>query len=305
MVYGNVEASEFEGAVGASLDAGVDFFDTADVYDGGRSEELLGKSLRALKREAAIATKFGIRGRNPDGTLVIDGSPEYVATAFEASRKRLGVDSIDLYYLHRFDPKIPIETTVGAMARLIEQGKVRRLGLSEVGAQTLRRAHAVHPIAALQSEYSLWTRDVEAAVLPACHELGVALVAYSPLGRGFLAGSIASAAELAERDLRRVLGGRFTEDALAHNRGWLERLEAFASARSVTTAQVALAWLLHRDDSVIPIPGTRRAARAKENAAAAELAFSPADLAEIERIVSEGGVRGHRYPAAMQEQLGR
>jgi aryl-alcohol dehydrogenase-like predicted oxidoreductase len=305
MVYGNVEASEFEGAVGASLDAGVDFFDTADVYDGGRSEELLGRSLRALKREAAIATKFGIRGRNPDGTLVIDGSPEYVATAFEASRKRLGVDSIDLYYLHRFDPKIPIETTVGAMARLIEQGKVRRLGLSEVGAQTLRRAHAVHPIAALQSEYSLWTRDVEAAVLPACHELGVALVAYSPLGRGFLAGSIASAAELAERDLRRVLGGRFTEDALAHNRGWLERLEAFASARSVTTAQVALAWLLHRDDSVIPIPGTRRAARAKENAAAAELAFSPADLAEIERIVSEGGVRGHRYPAAMQEQLGR
>jgi aryl-alcohol dehydrogenase-like predicted oxidoreductase len=305
MVYGNVEASEFEGAVGASLDAGVDFFDTADVYDGGRSEELLGKSLRALKREAAIATKFGIRGRNPDGTLVIDGSPEYVATAFEASRKRLGVDSIDLYYLHRFDPKIPIETTVGAMARLIEQGKVRRLGLSEVGAQTLRRAHAVHPIAALQSEYSLWTRGVEAAVLPACHELGVALVAYSPLGRGFLAGSIASAAELAERDLRRVLGGRFTEDALAHNRGWLERLEAFASARSVTTAQVALAWLLHRDDSVIPIPGTRRAARAKENAAAAELAFSPADLAEIERIVSEGGVRGHRYPAAMQEQLGR
>jgi aryl-alcohol dehydrogenase-like predicted oxidoreductase len=305
MVYGSVEASDFEGAVGASLDAGVDFFDTADVYDGGRSEELLGKSLRACKREAAIATKFGIRGRNPDGTLVIDGSPEYVATAFEASRKRLGVDSIDLYYLHRFDPKIPIEITVGAMARLVEQGKVRRLGLSEVGAQTLRRAHAVHPIAALQSEYSLWTRGVEAAVLPACHELGVALVAYSPLGRGFLAGSVASGAELPERDLRRVLGGRFTEDAVAHNRGWFERLEAFASARSVTTAQVALAWLLHRDDSVIPIPGTRRAARAKENAAAAELVFSPADVAEIEGIVSEGGVRGDRYPAAMQEQLGR
>jgi aryl-alcohol dehydrogenase-like predicted oxidoreductase len=305
MVYGNVEANEVEGAVGAALDAGVDFFDTADVYDGGRSEELLGKSLRALKREAVIATKFGIRGRNPDGTLIIDGSAEYVATAFEASRKRLDVDSIDLYYLHRFDPKTPIETTVGAMARLVEQGKVRRLGLSEVGVETLRRAHEVHPIAALQSEYSLWTRGVEAAVLPACHELGVTLVAYSPLGRGFLAGSVSSTAELAERDLRRVLGGRFTEDALAHNRGWLERLEAFASARGATTAQVALAWLLQRDDSVIPIPGTRRAARAKENAAAADLVFSAADAAEIERIVSEGGVRGDRYPKAMQGQLGR
>jgi aryl-alcohol dehydrogenase-like predicted oxidoreductase len=305
MFYGDLEQSEVERAIAAALDSGIDFFDTADVYDAGRSEELLGKTLRSLGRQAVVATKFGIRGRNRDGTLVIDATPEYLNVAFEASCRRLGVDSVDLYYLHRFDPKVPIEETVGAMARLVELGKVRRLGLSEVGIETLRRACKVHPIAALQSEYSLWTRDVELAVLPACRELGVTLVAYSPLGRGFLAGDASSFGELGERDLRRSLGERFTNEALSHNRGWLARLQAFARARGVTTAQLALAWLLQREQLVIPIPGTRHAARARENAGAASLSLAPSEVAEIERIVREGEVRGTRYPEAMLGQLGR
>jgi aryl-alcohol dehydrogenase-like predicted oxidoreductase len=303
MFYGDIDASSIERTIAAALDGGIDFFDTADVYDAGRSEELLGSALRTSKRPATVATKFGIRGRRPDGTLVVDGTPGYVVEAFEASRKRLGVDAIDLYYLHRFGPLVPIEDTVGAMARLVAEGKVRQLGLSEVSAATLRRACAVHPIAALQSEYSLWTRGVEASVLPACRELGVALVAYSPLGRGFLAGCVTSSAELGDRDLRRTLGERFTEDALAHNRGWLGRLEEFASARGITTGQLALAWLLHRDDAVIPIPGTRREERAKENAGAAAVALASSDMAAIEHIVSD--VRGSRYPQAMLEELGR
>jgi len=305
MVYGTVDAAQVERAVAAALDAGVDFFDTADMYDAGQSEVLLGRALRACKRPALVATKFGIRGRNSDGTLIIDGSPAYVSAAFEASSARLGMDGVDLYYLHRFDPKVPIEDTVGAMARLVEAGKVRRIGLSEVGVETLRRAHATFPIAALQSEYSLWTRGVEASVLPTCRELGIALVAYSPLGRGFLAGAIASPADLGEHDLRKVLAGRFVGEALAHNRHWLERLAAFASARGATTAQLTLAWLLHRDGSVIPIPGTRRAERARENAAASNLVLDGSDVAEIERIVTQGGVRGERYPRAMQGQLGQ
>jgi aryl-alcohol dehydrogenase-like predicted oxidoreductase len=305
MTYGAAEAEQVNATVTAALDAGIDFFDTADVYDAGRSEELYGRALRVSGRKVAIATKFGIRGRRSDGTLLIDGSPAYVSEAVEASRKRLGVDTIDLYYLHRFDPRVPIEETVGAMARLVDRGLVRQLGLSEVGIETLRRAHAVHPIAALQSEYSLWTRGVEAGVLSACKELGVALVAYSPLGRGFLAGGIASATDLAENDLRRRLGERFTDEALVHNRTWLARLAEFAAARGATTAQLALAWLLHRDQSVLPIPGTRHPERARENAASAGLELTPNDLAEIEGIVGDGGILGNRYPEAMLGQLGR
>jgi aryl-alcohol dehydrogenase-like predicted oxidoreductase len=305
MVYGSAGAEEVDAAVAAALDAGIDFFDTADVYDAGRSEELFGRALRASGRKVVIATKFGIRGRRSDGTLLIDGSPAYVTDAVEASRKRLGVETIDLYYLHRFDPQVPIEETVGAMARLVERGVVRLLGLSEVGVETLRRAHAVHPIAALQSEYSLWTRGVEAGILPACHELGVALVAYSPLGRGFLAGGVASSTDLGQNDLRRRLGERFTDEALAHNRTWLARLAAFAAARGATTAQLSLAWLLHRDQTVIPIPGTRRAERARENAGAAALELTPNDLTEIEGIVGDGGIVGNRYPEAMLGQLER
>jgi aryl-alcohol dehydrogenase-like predicted oxidoreductase len=305
MVYGSAGAEEVDATVAAALDAGIDFFDTADVYDAGRSEELFGRALRMSGRKVVIATKFGIRGRRSDGTLLIDGSPAYVTDAVEASRKRLGVETIDLYYLHRFDPQVPIEETVGAMARLVERGVVRLLGLSEVGVETLRRAHAVHPIAALQSEYSLWTRGVEAGILPACHELGVALVAYSPLGRGFLAGAVASSTDLGENDLRRRLGERFTDEALAHNRTWLSRLAAFAASRGATTAQLSLAWLLHRDQTVIPIPGTRRAERARENAGAAALELTPDDLTEIEGIVGDGGILGNRYPEAMLGQLGR
>jgi aryl-alcohol dehydrogenase-like predicted oxidoreductase len=191
------------------------------------------------------------------------------------------------------------------MTRLVEAGKVRRLGLSEVGVETLRRACKVHPIAALQSEYSLWTRGVEQAVLPACRELGVSLVAYSPLGRGFLAGRASTSTELGERDLRRTLGERFSDEALAHNAVWLAQLKAFAGARGATTAQLALAWLLHREELVIPIPGTRHEARARENAAAAALSLDPSEVSAFESIVSEGGVRGERYPRAMLGQLGR
>jgi aryl-alcohol dehydrogenase-like predicted oxidoreductase len=271
---------------------------------GGRSEQLLGQTLRSLRSEALVATKFGIRGRNGDGTLVIDNTPQYLTAAFEASCRRLGVDTLDLYYLHRFDPQIPIEETVGAMARLVELGKVRHLGLSEVAVETLRRACKVHPIAALQSEYSLWTRDVEPAVLPACRELGVSLIAYSPLGRGFLAGRASSSSALGERDLRRTLGERFTDEALVHNQRWLGQLEAFARAHGATTAQLSLAWLLHREKFVIPIPGTRHEGRARENADAVALSLNPSEVAELERIVREGGVRGARYPEAMLGQLG-
>jgi aryl-alcohol dehydrogenase-like predicted oxidoreductase len=305
MVYGSAGPEQVGATVSAALDAGIDFFDTADVYDAGRSEELFGQALRGSGRKVVIATKFGIRGRRSDGTLLIDGSPAYVTAAVEASRQRLGVETIDLYYLHRFDPRVPIEETVGAMARLVERGLVRLLGLSEVGVETLRRAHAVHPIAALQSEYSLWTRGIEAGVLPACQELGITLVAYSPLGRGFLAGGVASSTDLGENDVRRRLGERFTDEALAHNHTWLARLAAFAAARGATTAQLSLAWLLHRDQTVIPIPGTRRPERARENAGAGALGLTPGDLAEIEAIVRDGGILGNRYPEAMLGQLER
>ncbi len=304
MFYGAVDPEAVRATIAGARDLGVTHFDTADVYERGRSEQLVGRALQG-SAEVVIATKFGIRGRRQDGTVVIDARPAYVREACEASLERLGVDTIDLYYLHRYDPTIPIEDTVGAMAELVREGKVRRLGLSEVGAATLRRACAEHPIAALQCEYSLWTRDVEAELLPACRELGVALVAYSPLGRGFLAGAVDGRTPLEAGDLRTTVGDRFGPDALVHNQVWLDELHALASAKGVTLAQLALAWLLARDEGIFPIPGSRRLGHVRANVEAASVSLSPAEVERIASIVSQDRVLGERYPEVMLQQLRR
>lgn len=305
MAYGDVDADAMLEVTRAALEAGVTHFDTADAYDRGESERRLGVALAGRRAEANIATKFGIRGRRDDGTLILDNTAAYVREACDLSLRRLGVETIDLYYLHRFDPSIPIEETVGAMARLVEAGKVRQLGLSEVSAETLRRAHAVHPIAALQSEYSLWTRGVEEEVLPTCDALGVTLVAYSPLGRGYLAGAVRSADALPRTDLRRTVGPRFTQAALDDNARWLAELEREAVAREVTVAQLALAWLLATHPRVVPIPGTRNPARVRENAAADAVRLESDVVARLAKVVESIGVTGHRYPQAMLAQVGR
>jgi aryl-alcohol dehydrogenase-like predicted oxidoreductase len=277
------------------LDLGVNFIDSADMYGCGANERLLAEVLKTRRDEVVLATKFG-NVRAPDGRVVgICGRPEYVYVACEASLARLGVDCIDLYYQHRVDPGVPIEETVGAMQRLVEAGKVRHLGLSEASAETLRRASKVAPIAVLQTEYSLWSRDVEAEVLPACRELGIGFVPYSPLGRGFLTGAIASAEQL-DADDRRRAHPRFQAKHAAANQALVERLRGWAVEIDCTPAQLALAWLLHQGRDIVPIPGTRSIARLEENLAAAHLAL-PAELAarmraELDAIAISGG----RYP---------
>lgn len=305
MFYGTVDEAQVVETLHGALDLGVTHFDTANIYEGGQSEVLVGRALRARRDEATIATKFGIVGRNADGTLVLDTRPAAVRKACEDSLSRLGIDTIDLYYLHRFDPAVPIEQTVEAMAQLVHEGKVRFLGLSEASAQTLRRAHAVHPIAAMQCEYSLWTRSVEDSILPTCRELGVALVAYSPLGRGFLAGAVRDLEALPARDLRRTVGERFVTASIQANMSWLAELEDLARQRSVTVAQLALAWLLAQGDDIFPIPGSRRLAHLQANAAAGSLTLTAAERERIEAIVTPERIVGDRYPAAMLAQLGR
>ena len=280
-----------------AIDIGVNFLDTADMYGMGSNERLLAQVLKTRRSEVVLATKFG-HVRGPDGAVLrIDGSPEYVKSACEASLQRLGVDHIDLYYQHRVDRKVPIEETVGAMAELVKAGKVRHLGLSEAAAATVRRAAKVHPIAALQSEYSLWSRDVEQEVLPVCEELGIGLVAYSPLGRGFLTGDIKSVNELDPGDYRRQ-NPRFQADNLPANLALVEALKEIAKARGCTAAQLALAWLLHRSPHVVPIPGTRSIARLEENAAAAAIALTAVEERKIADVLSERTVAGTRYPSA-------
>ena len=280
-----------------AIDIGVNFLDTADMYGMGSNERLLAQVLKTRRSEVVLATKFG-HVRGPDGAVLrIDGSPEYVKSACEASLQRLGVDHIDLYYQHRVDRKVPIEETVGAMAELVKAGKVRHLGLSEASASTVRRAAKVHPIAALQSEYSLWSRDVEQEVLPVCEELGIGLVAYSPLGRGFLTGDIRSVNELDPGDYRRQ-NPRFQADNLPANLALVEALKEIAKARGCTAAQLALAWLLHRSPHVVPIPGTRSIARLEENAAAAAIALTAVEERKIADVLSERTVAGTRYPSA-------
>ena len=280
-----------------AIDIGVNFLDTADMYGMGSNERLLAQVLKTRRSEVVLATKFG-HVRGPDGAVLrIDGSPEYVKSACDASLQRLGVDHIDLYYQHRVDRKVPIEETVGAMAELVKAGKVRHLGLSEASASTVRRAAKVHPIAALQSEYSLWSRDVEQEVLPVCEELGIGLVAYSPLGRGFLTGDIKSVNELDPGDYRRQ-NPRFQADNLPANLALVEALKEIAKARGCTAAQLALAWLLHRSPHVVPIPGTRSIARLEENAAAAAIALTDVEERKIADVLSERTVAGTRYPSA-------
>ncbi|MGF3022090.1 aldo/keto reductase [Methylobacterium aquaticum] len=291
--YGPTDEATAPAALEAALSLGYDFLDTADMYGLGRNEELIGRVLKGRRDRVVLATKFGIVRREGSSERRIDNSPAYLTAACDASLRRLGVETIDLYYCHRRDPAVPVPEMVGAMARLVEAGKVRALGLSEVSPETLRAADAVHPIAAVQTEYSLWSRDPERGLLDACRDLGIALVAYSPLGRGFLTGAIDVEA-LAPDDFRRG-NPRFQGEALAQNRRLADALGAFAGERGATAGQVALAWLMARDPQVIPIPGTRRPERLAENAAAADLALTPADIAALDGLFAPGAAAGARY----------
>ena len=293
-VYGQPDEAESLATIHRAIELGITFLDTSDMYGAGHNEELLGRALAGRRAQVVLATKFG-NLRLPDGTMGVSGRPEYVSQACEASLKRLRVEEVDLYYVHRVDPSVPIEDTVGAMARLVEQGKVRHLGLSEAGPQTIRRAHAVHRIAALQSEYSLWTRDMEAEILPLCRRLGIGFVAYSPLGRGFLSGRIRELASLPPNDRRRQFP-RFQAENLPRNLALLEAVDRIAAAKDCTPAQVALAWLLHRGQDLIPIPGTKRRAFLEENAGAAAIALSPGDLEALDHAFPPGAAVGDRYP---------
>jgi aryl-alcohol dehydrogenase-like predicted oxidoreductase len=278
-----------------ALDLGVTMLDTADIY--GDSERQVGKAIDGRRDDIVLATKFGFALDRIGDYDRIDARPEYVRTACEASLKRLNVDRIDLYYLHRLDARVPIEDTVGAMAGLVEQGKVAHLGLSEVSPATVRRAHAVHPIAAVETEYSLFSRDPEAAILPTLHELGIALVAYSPLGRGFLSGRFRNIEDLAPNDWRRK-NPRFSGDNFTRNVGLADRLHQFALRKECTGAQLALAWLLSRE-GVIPIPGTSSIERLQENVDAAKVRLTREDLDEIERLIPSGAAAGERYNETM------
>ena len=303
--YGATNEAEAVATIHRALDLGCTFLDTADMYGPHTNEQLVGRAIKGRRDEVVLATKFGIV-RDPTHPMIrgINGKPDYVRQACEGSLERLGVDVIDLYYQHRVDPETPIEETVGAMAELVKAGKVRYLGLSEAGAQTLRRACAVHPIAALQSEYSLWSRDPEDEILATCRELGIGLVAYSPLGRGFLTGQITRFEDLADNDYRRF-SPRFQGDNFAKNLALVERIRAMAAAKRCSASQLALAWVLAQGDGVVAIPGTKRRTYLEENLGALGATLSAADLAEIERIAPRGAAAGMRYPEAMMSFVNR
>ncbi len=293
--YGPRDDRESIATIQRALELGVTLLDTADMYGPFTNERLVGEAIRDRRERVVLATKFG-NERRPDGSWVgVNGRPDYVRRACDASLGRLGVDHIDLYYQHRVDLAVPIEETVGAMADLVAAGKVRHLGLSEAAAATVRRAHAVHPIAALQVEYSLFTRDPEPELLPTLRALGIGLVAYSPLGRGLLGGRIRSAADLPEGDARRDRYPRFEGDNLARNLGLAERVASVAAAHGATVGQVAIAWLLHQGRDIVPIPGTKRRPYLEENVAAAELPLSAGDLAALAEALPPGAVAGDRY----------
>jgi aryl-alcohol dehydrogenase-like predicted oxidoreductase len=301
--YGTGDEQSGLATIHRALELGITFLDTAEVYGPYTNEELVGRAIAGRRDEFEIATKFGfvIDPERPADRSV-DGRPENVRRACDGSLKRLGVDHIDLYYQHRVDPNVAIEETVGAMAELVEQGKVRYLGLSEPSPQTIRRAHATHPITAVQSEYSLWTRDPEGGVLGTLRELGIGLVAYSPLGRGFLTGQIRSMADLPEDDWRRS-NPRFQEQALKENLRLADRVTELAEERGITPAQLALAWVTAKGEDIIPIPGTKSPRRLEENAAAAAIELSADDVAELDNAISPDAVRGNRYPGEMMALL--
>ncbi len=301
--YGPADDATSIDVIQRAIDSGVSFLDTADMYGQGRNEELVGRAIEGRRASVVLATKFGIR-RGEDGSRSVDGTPAYVKRACEASLRRLRVEQIDLYYQHRVDPNVPIEETVGALSELVREGKVRSIGLSEAAPQTLRRAHAVHPIAALQTELSLWSREPEHELLGACAELGTTFVAYSPLGRGFLTGKIRSLADLPEGDYRRTTP-RFVGDNFDKNLALVRQVEAMAERRRVTTAQIALAWVLSRGEHVVAIPGTRSATRLAENAAAAHIQLDRADLDALDAIAPPDAAAGGRYPAETMGSVDR
>ena len=285
-----------------ALDLGVSFLDTADMYGVGRNEELVGRAIKGRRGQAFLATKFGnVRGPNGEH-LGVNGRPDYVRQACDKSLTRLGVDHIDLYYQHRVDPKVPIEDTVGAMSELVRQGKVRFLGLSEAAPETLRRAVRVHPITALQTEYSLWTRHVEQEILPTCRELGIGFVPYSPLGRGFLTGRFRRPEDLPQQDFRRT-SPRFAAGNLERNLRLVERVEELARRRGVTPAQLALAWVLHQGGDIVPIPGTKRRSSPEENIGAVGVELTPDEIREIGEAVPPGEVVGERYPEGAMRSI--
>jgi aryl-alcohol dehydrogenase-like predicted oxidoreductase len=292
--YGDGAEAESIATIHSAIELGVTFLDTADIYGMGRNEELVGKAIKDRRDQVVLATKFG-NVRRADGTFVgVNGKPDYVRSACEASLRRLQVERIDLYYQHRVDPHTPIEETVGAMAKLVEAGKVRYLGLSEAAPDTIRRAQSVHPIAALQTEYSLWSRDPEGELLETVRELGIGFVAYSPLGRGFLTGRITSVEDLADNDWRRSMP-RFEEENFRRNMELVERIKALAAQKGCTPAQLALAWVLAQGNDIVPIPGTKRRRYLEENVGAVDVHLTRKDLAEIDASLPPGSAVGSRY----------
>jgi aryl-alcohol dehydrogenase-like predicted oxidoreductase len=302
--YGATDDSESMATIHRAIDLGVTLLDTADVYGPFKNEELVGRAVRDRRGQVVIATKFGIvRGPDPT-TRSVSGKPEYVRSSCEASLRRLGLETIDLYYQHRVDPNVPIEDTIGARAELVDQGKVRFLGLSEASPTTIRRAHAVHPVCALQTEYSLWSRDPEDEILATCRELGIGFVAYSPLGRGFLTGAIRRPEDLADDDWRRF-SPRFQGANFQKNLDLVKKVEDLARPKGVTPAQLALAWVLAQGEDILPIPGTKRRDRLEENLKALDIDLGPEDFARIETIAPRGAVAGQRYPESAMPLVNR
>ena len=302
--YGPGDEAESMATMERALELGINFFDTADMYGVGDNEMLIGKFLAGKRDRVFLATKFGVVREKGTSSRGLDGSPEYVKAACDRSLQRLGIDTIDLYYQHRVDPHVPIEETVGAMAELVQAGKVRYLGLSEASADTIRRAHKVHPIAAVQTEYSLWTRDVEDDNLPTMRELGIALVAYSPLGRGFLTGAIKSPEDFAKDDFRRI-SPRFQGENFQKNLDLVQKIEAMAEEKACTPAQLALAWVMAQGKDILPIPGTKRRSYLEQNAGAATVTLSEDELKQLDAIAPKGVAAGLRYPEAAMGSVNR
>ncbi len=302
--YGTGNDEESIATIHRAIELGITFFDTADVYGAGANEVLVGKALKGHRNEVIIATKFG-NVRTKDGkSLGINGRPEYVKQACEASLKRLGIDTIDLYYQHRVDPNTPIEETIGAMARLVEEGKIRFIGMSEASAKTIRRANKVHQVTALQSEYSLWTRDVEKEILPTCRELGIGFVPFSPLGRGFLTGQIKDNSRFDEKDFRKD-NPRFIGENFKKNLEFISKVEKIASEKGCTPAQLALAWVLAQGNDIVPIPGTKRRKYLEENIAALDIKLTADELSRINEIAPPGIAAGERYNEEMMKAIDR
>jgi aryl-alcohol dehydrogenase-like predicted oxidoreductase len=302
--YGPHDDTESIATIHRAIDMGVNFLDTADVYGSGENELLVGRAIRDRRGQVVLATKFGIVRSSDPSFRGVNGRPEYVFACCDASLRRLGVEVIDLYYQHRVDPAVPIEETVGAMSQLVKQGKVRFLGLSEAAPETIRRAAAVHPIAALQTEYSLWSRDPEEEILPVCRELGIAFVAYSPLGRGFLSGRIKRPDDLAPDDFRRV-SPRFQGENFHQNLDVVDRVRQIAAEKNCTSAQLALRWVLEQSDGIIPIPGTKRRTFLEENAGALAIPWTAADAARIEAAAPRNAFAGSRYPEQAMRMVNR